>query len=40
MSLFDRLQDRDKKNEVRILWSELAIIAILAFVMAVYFTVS
>ena len=40
MSLFDRLQDRDKKNEIRNLWSELAIIAIVAFAMAVYFTVS
>lgn len=40
MSLFERLQDRDRKNEVRILWSEVAIVAIVAFAIAVYFTVS
>ena len=40
VSLFERLQDRDGKNEIRILWSEVAIIAIVAFAMTAYFIVS
>ena len=40
MSDFERLRARDNANEVRILWSEIAVVAIVAFAMVVYFIVS
>jgi hypothetical protein len=40
MSDFERLRSLDSANEVRILWSETAIVAIVAFAMGVYFIVS
>ncbi len=36
ITTFERLLDRDKKNEVRIFWSELGIIGAIAFAMLVY----
>ena len=38
-SLYDRLLAEDKANEERILWSELAVFAILGFVALAYFIV-
>ena len=40
VSVFERLQEHDKKNEVRILWSEVAVIAIIAFAMTIYLIVA
>jgi hypothetical protein len=36
---FDRLQAEDMANEVRILWSEIAVCAVLALMVAVYLIV-
>ena len=40
MSDFECLRARDSANEVRILWGETAIVAIVAFAMLAYFIVS
>ncbi len=37
---FDKLQSEDKANEVRILWSEIGIIAFLALLVAIYLIVA
>jgi hypothetical protein len=39
MTAFERLLERDKKNEVRIFWSEIGIIGTIAFAMLVYFII-
>lgn len=36
---FDKLQSEDMANEVRILWSEIGIMAFLALLVAIYFIV-
>ena len=37
---FDKLQSEDTANEVRILWSEIGIIAFLALLVAIYLIVA
>lgn len=37
---FDRLRARDTSNEIRILWSEVGIAALLAVLLACYFIVA
>jgi hypothetical protein len=39
-SIFERLQAEDLANEARILWSELGVIGLLAFLVLVYVIVS
>ena len=34
---FERLQDRDRRNEVRIFWSEIAVIVFVALAVSAYF---
>jgi len=40
MSLFDRLQRQDTRNETRILWCEIAVIAVVALLVTAYVMVS
>jgi hypothetical protein len=40
MSVFDRLQRQDIRNETRILWCEVAIIAVVALLLIAYIMVS
>ena len=37
---FDKLQSEDTANEVRILWSEIGILALLALLVAIYLIVA
>jgi hypothetical protein len=40
MSVFDRLRRQDTRNETRIFWSEIAIIAIVALMVTAYVMVA
>ena len=37
---FDRLRARDMRNEVRIFWSEIAVVALVALALSAYFIAS
>jgi hypothetical protein len=39
-SRFARMQEEDKANEVRVLWSEVAVMALLALLVAIYLVVA
>lgn len=34
---FDDMQSHDRANETRILWSEIGVLALMAFLAAIYF---
>ena len=40
MSVFDRLQRQDTKNETRIFWSEIAILVVAALLVTAYVMLS